>query len=56
MDFHKTNYVWQIYPLSKHNKIQIAAILLFHHSNTIGQFVKKFLGGLGRSSCTQSVT
>ena len=31
MNFHKINYVWQIYPLSKHNKIQIAAILLFHH-------------------------
>ena len=44
MDFHKSNYVCQIYPLSKHNKIQIVAILLFHHSNTIGQFVKKFLG------------
>ena len=41
MDFHKINYVWQIYPLSRNNKIQIAAILLFHHSNTIGQFVKK---------------
>ena len=40
MDLHKINYVWQIYPLSKHNKIQIAAILLFHHSNAIGQFVK----------------
>ena len=52
MDFHKINYVWQIYPLSKHKKIQIAAILLFHHSNTMGQFVKKSLGDLGRSSCT----
>ena len=40
MDFHKINYLWQIYPLSKHNKIQIGAILLFHHSNTVGQFVK----------------
>ena len=35
MDFHK------MYPLSKHNKIQIAVNLLFHHSNAIGQFVKK---------------
>ena len=40
MDFHKINCVWQIYPLSKHNKIQIAAILVFHHSNTIGQLKK----------------
>ena len=52
MDFHKINYVWQIYPLSKHNKIQIAAILLFHHSNAVDQFVKNFLGCLGWSSCT----
>ena len=44
MDFHKINYVWQIYPLSKHNKIQIVATLLFYHSNTIGQFVKKIIG------------
>ena len=44
MDFHKIDYVWQIYPLPKHNKIQIAAILLFHHSNIIGRFVKKILG------------
>ena len=36
MDFHKINYVWQNY-----NKIQIAAIVLFHYANTIGQFVKK---------------
>ena len=41
MDFHKINYVWLIYPPSKHKKFQIASILLFHHSNTIGQFVKK---------------
>ena len=40
MEIHKINYVWQIYPLSQHNKIQIATILLFHHSNTIGQFVQ----------------
>ena len=44
MDFHKINKVWQIYPLLKYNKTQIAAILLFHHTNTIGQFVKKIIG------------
>ena len=40
-------------PTIKAIKIQIVAILLFHHLNTIGEFVKKkLLGGLGRSSCT----
>ena len=53
MDFHKINFVWQIYPLSKHNKNSncgYSVVSSLEHYWPICK--KKFLGGLGRSSCT----